>query len=67
MSLRGLELSPKQKAAMVIVSLGAEKASKIYKYLIEGSFGIIGLDILKLGDLVGELLQFVFVEILIYL
>lgn len=43
------KLSPEQKAAAVIVSLGAEKASKIYKYLSEEDIEKLTIEVAKLG------------------
>ncbi len=43
-------LAPQQKAAAVIISLGAERASKIYKYLSEEDIEILTLEIAKLSQ-----------------
>lgn len=42
-------LRPEQKAATVIVSLGVEKASKIYKYLTEEEIEKLTVEVAKLG------------------
>ena len=44
-------LSPEQKAAAVIVSLGAEKASKLYKHLSESEIEKLTIEVAKLGHL----------------
>ncbi len=41
---------PQQKAAAVIISLGAERASKIYKYLNEDDIEVLTLEIAKLNQ-----------------
>ena len=43
-------MSNKQKAALVIVSLGAEKASQIYKYLQERDIEELTYEVAKLGS-----------------
>lgn len=48
------KLTPEQKAAAVIVSLGAEKASKIYKYLGEEEVERLTVEVAKLGHLEQE-------------
>ena len=40
-------LQPEQKAAAVIVALGAEKASKIYKHLSEGEIEKLTVEVAK--------------------
>lgn len=47
-------LTPEQKAAAVIVFLGAEKASKIYKYLDETDIEKLTIEVAKLGRLSSE-------------
>ena len=42
-------LTPEQKAAIVIVSLGVDKASKIYKYLSEEDIEKLTVEVAKLG------------------
>ena len=48
------KLTPEQKAAAVIISLGADKASKIYKYLGEEEVEKITVEVAKLGHLDAE-------------
>lgn len=45
------KLDPAQKAAAVVVALGAEKASKIYKYLSEEDVEKLTVEVAKLGHL----------------
>ncbi len=47
-------LTPEQKAAAVIVALGADKASQIYKYLGEEDVEKLTVEVAKLGRLDGE-------------
>lgn len=47
-------LLPEQKAAAVVVSLGAEKASKIYKHLSENEIEKLTIEVAKLGHLPSE-------------
>lgn len=47
-------LQPEQKAAAVVVSLGAEKASKIYKHLSESEIEKLTIEVAKLGHLPSE-------------
>lgn len=42
-------LTPEQKAAAVVVSLGVDKASKIYKYLNEEDIEKLTIEVAKLG------------------
>ncbi len=44
------ELSLVQKAATVIISLGAEEASKIYKYLNESELELLTIEVAKLNS-----------------
>ena len=44
-------LSPQQKAAAVVIALGAERASKIYKFLGEEDLETLTLEIAKLNHL----------------
>lgn len=44
-------LTPEQKAAAVVVSLGVDKASKIYKYLNEDEIEKLTIEVAKLGHL----------------
>lgn len=48
------KLTPEQKAAAVIISLGAEKASKVYKYLGEEDVEKLTVEVAKLGHLESE-------------
>lgn len=48
------KLTPEQKAAAVIISLGAEKASKVYKYLGEEDVEKLTVEVAKLGHLEAE-------------
>lgn len=48
------KLTPEQKAAAVIISLGAEKASKVYKYLGEEEVEKLTVEVAKLGHLESE-------------
>jgi flagellar motor switch protein FliG len=48
------KLSTEQKAATVIVSLGVEKASQIYKYLSEEDLEKLTIEVAKLGRLEPE-------------
>lgn len=43
-------LTPKQKAALVIVSLGADRASQIYKYLSEAEIEDLTYEVAKIGQ-----------------
>ncbi|MBN7773771.1 flagellar motor switch protein FliG [Clostridium aminobutyricum] len=49
MSKEGLALTPQQKAAAVVISLGADRASKIYKHLNEDDLELLTLEIAKLN------------------
>ena len=40
-----VNLTPEQKAATVVVSLGVDKASKVYKYLSEDEIEKLTLDV----------------------
>lgn len=51
MSKETTALTPQQKAAAVVISLGAERASKIYKYLGEDDLEILTLEIAKLNHI----------------
>ena len=46
--------TPEQKAAAVIVSLGADKASKIYKHLSESDIEKLTIEVAKLGHIPPE-------------
>ena len=47
-------LTPQQKAAAVVISLGAERASKIYKYMGEDDLETLTLEIPKLDHITPE-------------
>lgn len=49
MSKENSGLTPQQRAAAVVISLGAERASKIYKFLSEEDLEILTLEIAKLN------------------
>ncbi len=51
------KLSPEQKAAAVVVSLGADKASKIYKHLSESDIEKLTIEVAKLGHITPEQLE----------
>ena len=56
------KLSPEQRAAAVIVSLGADKASKIYKHLSESDIEKLTIDVAKLGHITPEQMEAVLDE-----
>lgn len=47
-------VSPEQKAAAVVVALGTDKASKLYKYLSQEDVETLTLEVAKLGHLEAE-------------
>ena len=47
-------LTPEQKAAAVIISMGTDKASQIYKYLSEEDIEILTVEIAKMRHLSQE-------------
>lgn len=47
-------LTPEQKAATVIVSLGVDRASKVYKYLSEEEIERLTVEVAKLGHVESE-------------
>lgn len=49
-----VKLTTPQKAAAVVISLGADKASKIYKYLSEDDLETLTLEVAKLKSLTAE-------------
>ncbi|GHU85032.1 flagellar motor switch protein FliG [Clostridia bacterium] len=51
------DLSSKTKAAIVVVSIGREYASKIYKHLGEDEIRRLTLEVARLGDVPDEMLQ----------
>lgn len=50
-------LTPEQKAAAVVVSLGADKASKIYKHLSESDIEKLTIEVAKLGHISPEQME----------
>lgn len=52
--MSAIPLRPEQKAAAVVVSLGVDKASKIYKYLTEEEIEKLTIEVAKLGHLKAE-------------
>lgn len=50
-------LTPEQKAAAVVVSLGADKASKIYKHLSESDIEKLTIEVAKLGHITPEQME----------
>ena len=48
-SLTKRPLTPQQKAAAVVISLGVEKASEVYKYLDQGDLEKLTYEIAKIG------------------
>ena len=57
-----LSLTPEQKAAAVVVSLGADKASKIYKHLSESDIEKLTIEVAKLGHVTPEQMEAVLDE-----
>nr|WP_300823895.1 flagellar motor switch protein FliG [uncultured Schaedlerella sp.] len=55
-------LTPEQKAAAVVVSLGADKASKIYKHLSESDIEKLTIEVAKLGHVSPEQMEAVLDE-----
>ena len=55
-------LTPEQKAAAVVVSLGADKASKIYKHLSESDIEKLTIEVAKLGHVTPEQMEAVLDE-----
>ncbi len=51
------KLTPGQKAAAVIVSLGADKASQIYKHLSESDIEKLTIEVAKLGHVTPEQME----------
>ena len=51
------KLTPGQKAAAVVVSLGADKASQIYKHLSESDIEKLTIEVAKLGHITPFMLQ----------
>lgn len=49
-----LELSPEQKAAAVVISLGVDQASEVYKFLTEEEIERLTVEVAKLGHIKAE-------------
>lgn len=56
------KLTPEQKAAAVVVSLGADKASKIYKHLSESDIERLTIEVAKLGHITPDEMELVLDE-----
>jgi len=56
-NMAGTKLTGKQKAAIIIISLGAEDASKIYKYLKEDEIEFLTYEISRLQKLSPEVME----------
>jgi flagellar motor switch protein FliG len=56
------KLTPEQKAAAVVVSLGADKASKIYKHLSESDIERLTIEVAKLGHISPDEMELVLDE-----
>ena len=50
-------ITPEQKAAAVVISLGAEKAAQVYKFLTEDEIQRITIEVAKLGFLPSEVTE----------
>ncbi|WMI81433.1 flagellar motor switch protein FliG [Anaerotignum sp. MB30-C6] len=50
-------ITPEQKAAAVVISLGAEKAAQVYKYLTEDEVQRLTVEVAKLGFLPAEVTE----------
>lgn len=50
-------ITPEQKAAAVVISLGAEKAARVYKYLSEEEVQRLTVEVAKLGFLPAEVTE----------
>ncbi len=59
---RESKLTPEQKAAAVVVSLGADKASKIYKHLSESDIERLTIEVAKLGHISPDEMELVLDE-----
>ena len=60
--VRESKLTPEQKAAAVVVSLGADKASKIYKHLSESDIERLTIEVAKLGHISPDEMELVLDE-----
>ena len=49
-----IDLTPEQKAAAVVVSMGVDQASEIYKFLTEEEIENLTVEVAKLGHLTSE-------------
>jgi len=61
-----IKLSGKQKAAAIIISLGAEDASKIYKYLKEDEIESLTYEISRLHKLSPETMEETLKDFMMY-
>lgn len=52
--LTKVKLTPEQKAAAVVVSMGVDRASEIYKYLSEDELEKLTIEVAKLGHISAE-------------
>lgn len=55
--MKGEALNSRQKAAAIVVSLGAERASKIYKYLDETDIEKLTVEVARLGHVESEVAE----------
>ena len=60
--IRESKLTPEQKAAAVVVSLGADKASKVYKHLSESDIERLTIEVAKLGHISPDEMELVLDE-----
>ena len=58
----GLDLNSSQKAAAVVVSLGADKASQLYQHMEPEDVEILTLEVARLGMLDSETTETVLTE-----
>ena len=54
---KDVTITPEQKAAAVIISLGAEKAAQVYKFLTEDEVQKLTIEVAKLGFLPAEVTE----------
>lgn len=57
MELTNNGMSPEQKAAAVVISLGADKASKIYRHLSESDIEKLTIEVAKAGRVTPEQME----------
>ncbi len=57
MELTNNGMSPEQKAAAVVISLGADKASKIYRHLSESDIEKLTIEVAKAGHVTPEQME----------